>query len=284
MFAFLKPRPLVSICVPAYRAEDFIAETVQSALDQTVQNIEIVISNDGAHATPSLTQFRHHPKISVYQSRTRRGWVGNSNFVLSRARGRHVMILPHDDVLRPNYLERCLDVLEAHPQAFAAYSDLETNLAARVLRASEVHGPLEARVSKVLKHLHNGYSYRALMRWTNPAVRRLRLLPNPPNDMFVDTTFILQQALHGELHRIPEPLYFKRFHSDNTHRNWWTLPTDELCAGWHNHCRQMSGIASGAVSDQAKIEDLIRHRMDARNVREAPSKLKQAMAQHQKAG
>ena len=44
-FAFLRRRPLVSICIPAYQSQAFIAKTLDSALAQTVQDIEIMLKN-----------------------------------------------------------------------------------------------------------------------------------------------------------------------------------------------------------------------------------------------
>ena len=139
MLTFLRKKPLVSICVPAYKSQDFIQDTIQSALDQTVDDVEIIISNDGGHITPNIERFRKNRNIKIFNLSKRNGWVANSNFVLSQARGEYFMILPHDDLLRPQYLEACLDVLRKDQDVFAAYSDIEHKRG--IVRVSEARGP-----------------------------------------------------------------------------------------------------------------------------------------------
>ncbi|MFQ6547356.1 glycosyltransferase family 2 protein [Aestuariibius sp. 2305UL40-4] len=272
MIPFLKPRPLVSVCIPAYRSQDFIRETVQSALDQTVSDIEIIISNDGGHPTPDLRPFRSHPNVRIYEQRRRQGWVRNSNLALSKARGAFFMILPHDDLLRPTYLEECLRILEEDDAVFGAYSDIGRD--GGLMIASEVPGTVEARMIHVMQNLYNGYSYRALMRRRPRDWAGLRLTPNPPSDFCVDTTWILQQAALGELRKVPRPLYWKRIHDRNTHTQWRTLPGHMLAAAWRRQCLQMGKIALRATGDAELVAELVAHRLDPRNVAEAPAHLK----------
>lgn len=274
MFGVLKRRPLVSVCIPAYRAEAFINETVQSVLDQTVQDFEIVISNDAGHVTHSLNALKKHPKIRVLTPRRRLGWVDNSNAALAHARGHHAMILPHDDRLAPTYIARCLEVLEQDAQAFAAVSDIDTDLLKRPMIASEVCGELPERIEHVMRNLYRGFTYRALMRWKPGYAKRLALIHNPPHDAFVDTTWIMQQACLGALRRVPEPLYFKRYHANNTHTGWWELPAPDLLQAWQVHCRQMHIIAAPHMPNKAKLDQLLDLRLDARRVHEAPPEVK----------
>lgn len=268
-------QPLVSICLPIYRSEAFIRDTLLSALGQTVRDVEIVISNDGAHPTPALDEFRGRSRIRILEPRDRLGWVENSNFVLSQALGRYFMILPHDDLLSPTYLEACLRILEDEPDCFSAVSDIA--LDGGVMTASEVRGGLVDRVGHVMRNLYNGFSYRALMRRRPCDWDRLKLLPNPPTDFCVDTTWILQQAGFGELRRVPEALYWKALPPTSTHRAWSRIPHPQLREAWACHCRQMEAIALSFLPDPELVAELVRHRRDARRVAEAPYYLKDAM-------
>ena len=74
MPAVARHQPLVSIGIPAYRSEAFIAATIRSALCQKVNDIEIIVSNDGAHPTPALDSFRDHPQIRILTPPVRLGW------------------------------------------------------------------------------------------------------------------------------------------------------------------------------------------------------------------
>jgi len=275
MTVIIHRRPLVSICVPAYRSQDFIQDTIEAALGQTVRDIEIIVSNDSAHPTPALDQFIGHGSITIHQQPQRLGWVDNSSFVLSQATGSFFMILPHDDRLEPGYVEACLDMLEREPACFAAYSDIV--MLGNTAVASEVRGTITERVSLVMQDLYNGYSYRALMRRRPADWERLKLMHNPPTDFCADTTFILQQACIGELRRVPAALYTKNFGTENTHAQWPGIPAPVLREAWAEHCRQMGRIAAAAIGEGDFVADLVNHRLDARRVQEAPPYLKQAM-------
>lgn len=275
MTAALQRRPLVSICVPAYKSQDFVFHTLNSACGQTVSDIEIIVSNDGAHRTPALDRFRGMRNIRIYQQPQRLGWVQNSNFALSMATGRYYMILPHDDVLDATYVEECLRILESEPQCFAAHSDIAMRQG--LAQAKDILGPPEARVRLVMEKLYNGTTYRALMRRRPEDWERLKLRRNPPTDFCVDTTWILQQACLGEVRRVPKTLYRKRLPPNSTHSRWAFIPPAELRRAWAEHCRQMGEIASSVIPDGALVSELVSHRSDARNIDEAPPYLKAAM-------
>ncbi|WP_319532674.1 glycosyltransferase family 2 protein [uncultured Cohaesibacter sp.] len=274
MVWLFKRRPLVSICVPAYYSQAFIASVLDSALAQTVTDIEIIVSNDGGIATPDLEPYRMHPNIRVIDQRRRLGWVDNTNFVLSKARGQYFMVLPHDDFLAPAYVEECLVCLEREPKAFAAYSDIE--YPDGIMEASDVRGGLNDRVRYMMQNLYNGYSYRALMRRRFADWSGLKLRHNPPTDFCVDTTWILQQALLGELRRVPKPLYRKGYHEHNTHTKWQRIPKEDLIAAWLQHCDTLGALARKRVRNRAFIAELVEHRRDPCRVRETPPYLRAA--------
>ena len=271
---FTQPKPLVSICIPAYDAQPFLARVLDHALAQTVSDFEIVISNDGGSVIPDLDTYRAHPKITVQDQPRRLGWVKNTNAALEMASGRYFMVLPHDDLILPTYLEDCLALLASEPDTFAAYSDIQ--LPDTVLQASEVRGDLTTRISHMMRNLYNGYSFRALMRRNPRDWPLLKLRENPPTNCCVDTTWILQQALFGELRRVPKPLYIKSIHAHNTHSAWETLPPDMLRTAWTVHCKTMGDLARQRLGDHDLIDRLVHHRMDPRRVREHPPFLRTA--------
>lgn len=275
LFAFLKRRPLISVCVPAYKSQDTIRETLLSALCQTVDDMEIVVSNDGGYPTPELESLAAHPKVRYFETERRLGWVKNSNFALSNARGKFFMILPHDDVLRPQYVEECVNILERNRDVFAAYSDIEVDQG--VVLASEVAGSVEERIIEVMRNRYNGFSYRAVMPRHPKNWRNLQLKPNRPSDFCVDTTWILQQACFGELRKVARPLYWKRINERNTHKAWTKLPQTDLIGAWQEHCRQMGDIAASRLDNTELVSELVSHRLDARRVSETPAYLKAAM-------
>ncbi|MEM9144898.1 MAG: glycosyltransferase family 2 protein [Pseudomonadota bacterium] len=265
--------PKVSVCIPAYRCEAFIAATLESVFDQTLTEVEVIVSNDGGAASPTLERLHAAGRIRLLEPPERLGWVRNSNFVLSAAQGPYAMILPHDDALAPRFLERCVALLEAEPQAIAAYSDLSVRSDQRFARrrafpASEVRGTVAERLRTVMRDRYNGISYRAVLRQADLVRHGLRLCED--QDLWADTLWMMQKAVHGELRRVPEPLYIKRLHGTNTHAKWERQPPAVVRAAWEAHCAQMGKIAAAAL-DPATVEALVHHRRDPARVQEAPA-------------
>lgn len=107
--------PLVSICIPTYNGEQFIAEAMGSAIIQTYANIEIVVSDDASKdATLQLIeQFREKTKIPIriYQHEPN-GIGANWNNCIKLAKGAYIKFLFQDDILKPNCIKEMVYVLE----------------------------------------------------------------------------------------------------------------------------------------------------------------------------
>ncbi len=111
--------PLVSVCVPAYKAERFIATTIESVLAQTTDDWELVLVDD---ASPDATyeiaaRYRGDPRVRIDRNDANLGPIDNWNHVVAQARGRYVKVLCSDDVLYPTCLARQAGALTAHPRA-----------------------------------------------------------------------------------------------------------------------------------------------------------------------
>jgi len=105
---------LVSILIPVYNREKFIRETVESALNQTYKNIEIVIVDNKStdNTFEILKEFaRSHPHVRVYQNKENIGPVRNWRRCLDYATGEYVKILWSDDLIAPTFIEKTLPYL-----------------------------------------------------------------------------------------------------------------------------------------------------------------------------
>ena len=95
--------PLVSICIPVYNGELYIAQAIESVLNQSYENCEIVVvdnasEDDTAHILDKLLSA-HPGCIRVFRNPETVGMVENFNIAISFARGEYIKILPHDDML-----------------------------------------------------------------------------------------------------------------------------------------------------------------------------------------
>ena len=102
---------LVSILIPCYNAEKWIAETIQSALDQTWQNKEIIVVDDGSSdESLSIAQKFSSSKVAVI-SQKNRGASSARNLALRKAQGDFIQYLDADDLLAADKIERQVKLL-----------------------------------------------------------------------------------------------------------------------------------------------------------------------------
>ncbi len=119
--------PKVSVIIPCYNLGAFLDETVDSALQQTYQDLEIVIVNDGSTdpATNELLRDYRRPRTRVLHTENR-GLAGARNMAISAARGEYICALDADDRLHPEYIEKAVAILDADPDVAFVSSWLET--------------------------------------------------------------------------------------------------------------------------------------------------------------
>jgi len=101
-------RPLVSILIPAYNAERWIAESVQSAMSQTWPDKEVIVVNDGSTDRTAEVLRGFATKNVKIVSTENRGAAAARNHALALCQGEFIQWLDADDLLAPNKIERQL--------------------------------------------------------------------------------------------------------------------------------------------------------------------------------
>jgi glycosyltransferase involved in cell wall biosynthesis len=94
--------PLVSILIPAYNAEAWIADTIQSALDQTWARKEIILVNDGSSDQTLSVARRFASKGVKVITQENQGAAATRNTTFSQCQGDYIQWLDADDLLSPN--------------------------------------------------------------------------------------------------------------------------------------------------------------------------------------
>lgn len=119
--------PTVSLGMPVYNGERFVAEAIRSAQAQTLRDFELVICDNASTDTTEAIcrQFAaEDSRIRYYRNRENIGAHPNFNLAFSHAHGRYFKWLAHDDLLQPDYLRECVDVLERDRSVALCQSDL----------------------------------------------------------------------------------------------------------------------------------------------------------------
>ncbi|HEY9603933.1 MAG TPA: glycosyltransferase [Allocoleopsis sp.] len=114
--------PLISIIIPAYNAQTTIQKTIESVLNQTFTDFELLVIDDGSQdATLEIVEHISDQRLKVF-SYPNAGVSATRNRGLANATGELITFLDADDLWTPDKLEAQLDALQANPQAAVAYS------------------------------------------------------------------------------------------------------------------------------------------------------------------
>ena len=105
----------MSIVIPAYNAEKYIEETIQSALSQTLGNFEVVIVNDGStdRTEEIIQRFRGDERIKYYTYAYNRGAANAYNYGVLHSSSEYLTFLDADDIYFPQYGEKVLNKMKS---------------------------------------------------------------------------------------------------------------------------------------------------------------------------
>jgi len=253
-------KPSVSVLVPAFQAVSFIYETLDSLNEQVFQNFELLISVDKSDDKTNLVikkWCQEHKKIHtrIFYQTYHLGWVKNINFLLKKCKTKYFMLLPHDDLLDKTYIQKMVQCLEMNPHACTAFSDIQNFGANKsIIIQNSIKGNRVERTIEFLIHHYNAVAFRGLV--NRDVISDLMLLSeNNFSNFAIDTIWTLQMTLKGELIRVPEVLYHKRYPDDSVHSSWQKLGKEDKIKAWSEHCKDCLKIIFKAGFE---VEELLR--------------------------
>jgi len=224
----VSPSPRVSVVVPAYNHASFIHETITSILAQSLDDLELVVVDDGStDATPEvLAGFRAEPRVRLVAQENRGAHAAISR-ALSLARGEYVFVCNSDDAFAPTRLERLVAALEGDAEAAAACSWIEVvDEAGKRLGVKEAWRTLppwprpepgpsldELGSPRLALLATNHVSTTSNLAFRRSALARVELAPLR---FCHDWDLALQLGRLGALRVVEEPLVRYRVHPTNT--------------------------------------------------------------------
>ena len=115
-------KPLVSVIVPVYNGEKYIAETIQSALDQTYKNLEIIVVDDGStDSTADIVKSFNDERI-IYLHQQNSGANVARNYGINASKGEFIAPLDADDIWLPHKIEAQVNEFSKDPEIGLVYS------------------------------------------------------------------------------------------------------------------------------------------------------------------
>lgn len=212
--------PLVTIGVPVYNGERFLAECLDSLLSQRFRNFVLLISdNASTDGTEKICQtyVKADSRVRYHRNRTNIGLYGNFNLLLRLARTRYVKLATADDFWAPTMLGDSLASMEGdsslalcHPKAVLVAED-----GSEIRRYEQSCHLMDddpaVRFRRVLTEIGLVNQLVGVIR-TDVLRSTLPLM----NHTLADRVFVAELSLYGKILELPKYQYFRRFHQEST--------------------------------------------------------------------
>lgn len=209
-------RPRVSIGLPVYNGERYLAEALDSLLAQTFADFELIIcDNASTDRTGEIARSyaAADQRIRYVRNQRNLGWVRNFMRAFELSSGEYFRWHAADDLLAPECQERCVEVLDRQPEVVLAHPKTRfIDEHGRLLSESEdgLHLPspqASRRFRQIVTQLGYTNLQYGLMRAA--VMRRTGLLGLYAAS---DMVFLAELSLYGLFWEIPEFLFYRRLH------------------------------------------------------------------------
>lgn len=212
-------QPRVSVGVPVYNGEAYLAHTIESILAQDYADFELVISdNASTDGTQDICQRYQalDSRVRYYRSDINRGATWNFNRVFELSRGEFYKWQSYDDLCLPTFLSSCLREFERSPMSVVlVYPRPQTidehgrpleGFVERSVATSDAKA--HRRLSTVLRNLTMASPFYGLIRASE--LRKTRLLGR---FIAADYVLLVELSMLGQIREVPEALFLRRVHS-----------------------------------------------------------------------
>ncbi|MBE0599274.1 MAG: glycosyltransferase family 2 protein [Desulfuromonadales bacterium] len=209
--------PRVTIGLPVFNGAKYLEEALDSLCRQTYGDFELIIS-DNASTDPTREICQDFaagdPRIRYFRNEHNLGAAGNYNRVFTLARGELFKWAAHDDLCAPTLLERCLEALEANPEAVLAYPQtvIIDGSGHRVKRYEDNLDLTDSSPAERLRRylFRAGEECNAVFGLMRASVLRKTRLIEPYNAS--DRVLLAHLVLLGKFCEVPQELFFRRDH------------------------------------------------------------------------
>jgi glycosyltransferase involved in cell wall biosynthesis len=227
----------ISIGVPVYNGERYLALCLDSLLAQSEEDFELLIAdNASTDASWEICQeyAARDKRIRILRNERNLGAARNYNLLVGQARGSLFKWMPHDDLLAPEYLRRCSDALEGERGAVVAYPTTVMIDAEGNRLDNDPIDHLEVDAESPHERLRQYFTWS----WKHPGcnavlglirtavLRKTALVGAYPSS---DKVLLAELALHGRFLHLPDPLFFRREHAGSSLK---THPDMAARAAW----------------------------------------------------
>jgi glycosyltransferase involved in cell wall biosynthesis len=209
--------PRLVIALAVYNGEKYLSQAIESILSQTFTDFKLLIGdNASTDATPVICQkyAQQDDRITYYRHPKNVGASINHNFLFQPGDAPYFKWAAHDDVLKPDYLEKCIALLDQNPNLAIAHSlSIEIDQHGKQLKTYDC----EPRLNGILPRtrfwniLSTNYFNEVF------GVMRTQLIKNTNlygSYVGADRNFTAEMILQGDVGYVEEYLFLRRHHPE----------------------------------------------------------------------
>ena len=207
----------VSIALPVYNGEQYIKEALDSILNQTYKNFELIISdNASTDGTEAICReyAAKDARIRYFRQDENIGSGPNFHFAWEQSEGEYFKWSAHDDVIAPKFLETCIDALDKNPDAVLCYPRVKViDKDSKYVEDHDIEtqtrdeNPIKRFSSLMLAKGHRCNEVFGLIRQSE-----LIHTEGIGNYAVSDRILLAQLALRGPFYEHPDRLFYNRRH------------------------------------------------------------------------
>jgi glycosyltransferase involved in cell wall biosynthesis len=263
--------PMITVGLPVYNSERYLAESVDSLLGQTYRDFVLIIS-DNASTDGTAEICRRYveadPRVRYYRNAVNIGNPRNFNRVCELTTTPYLKWSTADDYWAPTFLEKALEVMDRDPSVVLCYPQavfVDAN-GENPQNYDDVLNLIQDdpvdRFTALLENIMKAHQHLGVIRMS--ALRRTHLLGTHVSS---DINLLAELTLYGMFYELPERLFFRRFHKDS---GSWKRGDPNLDSDAHN---EKTYYASGRAG-RVRYPKLRAHRYFFGAVKSSPLPLK----------
>ncbi len=250
----------VTVCIPTYQAEGFIARTLAFAQGQTSSRIRILVGIDVS--TDNTSRICHEiassdKRIKIIEHVDRAGWTGNLSTLVRSVDTKYFFMFYHDDFILPQFCEKMSIALERAPWAASANCEVRwVGERERIIPAHAYIGTAAERVATVFAYdqipaapMRN--MVRTDMFGTDTA------LDEGPDGIKLHYGFLTRMMLAGPSVAVPENLYIRWLRADGMMNGWKDHPWADFSDAWSSVFDRVTPILESQVSSACERQAVV---------------------------
>lgn len=149
--------PKVSVIMPSYNKEKYIGKAIQSILNQTLPDFELIIIDDvSSDASTDIIKTFWDPRIRFFQNEVNQGIALTRNLALKEAKGEYIALLDADDIATEFRLEKESDFLDKNPEisvVFGSFDEIDEHDTPREMYFTSLKNPAYIRARLMVQNV-----------------------------------------------------------------------------------------------------------------------------------